>query len=69
MTFHEHDENEEIACVLTGIECEDLKKFMEAESTFKGRDFCGKCTMRTCKECDLLKKKFSIQEKEAFKEI
>ena len=55
--------------MMTGTECDELKKFMEAESTFQGRDFCEKCTKRSCKECDLLKKKFSLQEKQAFKEI
>ena len=42
--YIEQDENEEIACMMTGTECEDLKKFMEAESTFQGRDFCERCT-------------------------
>ena len=67
--YIEHDENEEIVCMMTGTECEDLKKFMEAKSTFEGRNFCERCTKRSCKECDLLKKKFSLQEKQAFKEI
>ena len=38
VAYIEHVENEEIACMMTGTECEDSKRFMEAKSTFQGRN-------------------------------
>ena len=50
-------------------DCEQLKKFMEAEADFTTDLKCNKCKKKDCEDCKMLKDWFSAEESKVFREL
>ena len=47
-------------------DCEQLKKFMEAEADFTTDLKCDKCRKKDCEDCNMLKDRFSAEDSRVF---
>ena len=55
-------EEEQEHVMMTSQNCEILKKFLKAEASTMPTEKCDKCSKRSCKECDMLRSKYSAED-------
>ena len=52
------EENDEMMLGFTNMDCENLERFIEAESILQPELKCEKCRKRECDECSMLRDKY-----------
>ena len=62
-------EEETEQTMMTSVNCEILKKFLEAEASTMPVERCDKCIKRDCEECEMLKSKYSAEDSKMYKEM
>ena len=54
---------------LTNIECEQLRRFLQAENSYEGKLFWSKCLKRECPDCNLLSKKYRQEKQDVYRKL